>query len=44
MARPKPWEISGELWAVIEPLPPNKERRVRHPGRKRLDDRPPSPW
>jgi transposase len=39
VARLKPWEISDELWAVIEPLLPKKERRVRHPGRKRLDDR-----
>ncbi|WP_369251309.1 IS5 family transposase [Streptomyces sp. R41] len=39
MARPKPWEVSDELWAVIEPLLPKVERRSRYPGRKRLDDR-----
>jgi transposase len=39
MARLKPWEVSDELWAVIEPLASKHERRFRHPGRKRLDDR-----
>lgn len=39
MARRKPWEISDELWAVIEPLLPRYERRFRHPGRRRIDDR-----
>ncbi|WHX22039.1 IS5 family transposase [Streptomyces malaysiensis subsp. malaysiensis] len=39
MIRPKPWEISDELWAVIEPLLPRHERRYRYPGRKRIDDR-----
>ncbi|MGW0630720.1 transposase, partial [Streptomyces sp. NPDC002758] len=39
MARPKPWEIDDELWALIEPLLPVVERRPTHPGRKRLDDR-----
>ncbi len=39
MARRKPWEVSDELWAVIEPLLPKHERRFRHPGRKRIDDR-----
>ncbi|MFC5639732.1 IS5 family transposase [Streptomyces bullii] len=39
VARRKPWEISDELWAVIEPLLPKHERRFRHPGRKRIDDR-----
>lgn len=39
MSRPKPWEISDELWAVIEPLLPRHERRYRYPGRKRIDDR-----
>ncbi|BBJ37478.1 hypothetical protein SSPO_002590 [Streptomyces antimycoticus] len=39
MTRPKPWEISDELWAVIEPLLPRHERRRRYPGRKRIDDR-----
>lgn len=40
MAQLKPWEVSDELWQVIEPLLPKRERRFRHPGRKRLDDRP----
>jgi transposase len=35
----KPWEVSDELWAVIEPLLPKHERRFRYPGRKRIDDR-----
>lgn len=39
MARRRPWEISDELWAVIEPLLPRHERRYRYPGRKRIDDR-----
>ncbi|MFD4481520.1 IS5 family transposase [Streptomyces sp. NPDC058471] len=39
MARRKPWEVSDELWAVIEPLLPRHERRYRPPGRKRIDDR-----
>ncbi|MEV0267135.1 IS5/IS1182 family transposase, partial [Streptomyces sp. NPDC050617] len=39
MTRRKPWEVSDELWVVIEPLLPRCERRYRHPGRKRIDDR-----
>ncbi|ETK32769.1 hypothetical protein MPTA5024_28120 [Microbispora sp. ATCC PTA-5024] len=39
VARLKPWEVSDELWAVIEPLLPKHRRRSRYPGRKRLDDR-----
>ncbi|MGH3467997.1 MAG: IS5 family transposase [Thermocrispum sp.] len=39
MTRPKPWEVDDELWAVIEPLLPKVERRVRHPERKRHPDR-----
>ena len=39
MARPKPWEISDELWAVIAPILPSHERRFRYPGRCRIDDR-----
>lgn len=39
MARPKPWEVSDELWALIEPLLPRHERRFRYPGRRRIDDR-----
>ncbi|MFH9554506.1 transposase, partial [Streptomyces sp. NPDC017435] len=33
MARPKPWEVDDDLWAVIEPLLPRVERRARHPDR-----------
>ncbi|MER5741613.1 IS5 family transposase [Streptomyces sp. NPDC002262] len=39
MARPKPWHVDDELWAVVEPLLPKVERRTRHPGRKRHPDR-----
>ncbi|MFE7673920.1 IS5 family transposase [Streptomyces albidoflavus] len=39
MARPKPWDVDDELWAVVEPLLPKVERRMRHPGRKRHPDR-----
>lgn len=39
VARPKPWDVDDELWAVIEPLLPKVERRTRHPGRKRHPDR-----
>lgn len=31
--------VSDELWAVIEPLLPQVQRRFRHPGRKRIPDR-----
>ena len=34
-----PWIVSDELWELIEPLLPKKERRFRYPGRKRLSDR-----
>lgn len=34
-----PWIVSDELWEIIEPLLPKKERRFRYPGRKRLPDR-----
>jgi transposase len=34
-----PWIVSDELWALVEPLLPKKQRRFRHPGRKRLPDR-----
>jgi transposase len=30
---------SDELWELVEPLLPVKERRFRYPGRKRLPDR-----
>ncbi|MFB8411971.1 IS5 family transposase [Streptomyces albidoflavus] len=39
MGRPKPWRVDDELWALIEPLLPRVERRVRHPGRERRPDR-----
>ncbi|GAA4071260.1 MULTISPECIES: transposase [Actinomadura] len=31
--------MPDSLWERIEPLLPTVERRKRHPGRKRLDDR-----
>jgi transposase len=34
-----PWIVSDELWELLEPLLPTKERRFRYPGRKRLPDR-----
>jgi transposase len=34
-----PWVVSDQLWELIEPLLPKKERRFRYPGRKRLPDR-----
>ncbi len=39
MARSKPWEISDELWAVVNPLLPKVKRRFHHAGRKRHGDR-----
>ncbi|MEV7569211.1 IS5 family transposase [Streptomyces tanashiensis] len=39
MARPKPWAVDDELWAVVEPLLPKVERRTRHPGGERHPDR-----
>jgi transposase len=39
MARPKPWEVDDGLWQRIAPLLPAVRRRVRSPGRKRIDDR-----
>jgi len=35
----QPWVVSDELWGLVEPLLPKKQRRFRHPGRKRLPDR-----
>ena len=35
----KPWVVSDELWELVEPLLPRKERRTCFPGRKRLSDR-----
>jgi transposase len=34
-----PWLVSDELWELVEPLLPRRERRFRYPGRKRLGDR-----
>jgi len=34
-----PWIISDELWELVEPLLPKKQRRFRYPGRNRLPDR-----
>jgi len=31
--------VDDALWDLIEPLLPTKPRRLRYPGRKRLDDR-----
>ena len=31
--------VSDEFWARVEPVIPKVERRFRHPGRKRVDDR-----
>jgi transposase len=40
MAMPAaPWIVSDELWELIEPLLPDRERRFRYPGRKRFPDR-----
>lgn len=35
----KPWVVSEELWGLVEPLLPTRERRFRYPGRRRLPDR-----
>ena len=34
-----PWFVPDGLWTMFESLLPMRERRFRHPGRKRLDDR-----
>src|ERR1700674_4901302 len=34
-----PWIVSFELWCLVAPLLPKRERRFRYPGRKRLPDR-----
>jgi transposase len=39
VAQRRPWEVEDSLWDLVEPLLPKPERRFRHPGRKRLDDR-----
>lgn len=31
--------VSDELWALVEPLIPKRQRRFRYPGRKPVDDR-----
>lgn len=33
------WQVSDELWARVEPLLPEQQRRFRFPGRKRVSDR-----
>jgi transposase len=35
----KPWVVSDDLWELVEPLLPTRERRFRYPGRARLPDR-----
>jgi len=35
----QPWIVSEGLWVLVEPLLPRRERRFRHPGRRRLPDR-----
>lgn len=35
----KAWVVSDELWELVEPLLPARERRFRYPGRRRLPDR-----
>lgn len=35
----EPWRVSDELWERAKPALPVVERRFRHPGRKRIDDR-----
>ena len=39
MSGSAPWHVSDELWGLVEPLLPKRERRSRYPGRKRLPDR-----
>ncbi|QHC21480.1 IS5 family transposase [Streptomyces sp. GS7] len=39
MVQRRPWEVEDGLWERIAGLLPVIERRVRYPGRKRLDDR-----
>ena len=38
-AKSSPWVVSDELWELVEPLIPKRERCARYPGRKRLPDR-----
>ena len=39
MARNPPWVVSEELWELVEPLLPKRQRRARYPGRRRLPNR-----
>ena len=39
MASQCPWLVSDELWELVEPLLPVRQRRARYPGRRRLPDR-----
>jgi len=32
-----PWVVSDELWELVEPLLPKKERRSRYPGDAALE-------
>jgi transposase len=34
-----PWIVSDDLWELVQPLLPKKERRFRYPGRRRLPER-----
>lgn len=34
-----PWIVSDELWELVEPLLPRRERRFRYPGRRPVPDR-----
>jgi transposase len=35
----EPWRVPDALWEELEPLIPRPQRRYRHPGRKRWDER-----
>jgi transposase len=35
----EPWRVSDGLWERLRPLLPVIERRLRYPGRRRIDDR-----
>ena len=39
MSGSAPWVVSDELWELVAPLLPVRQRRSRYPGRKRLPDR-----
>jgi len=36
---PRAWVVSDELWELVEPLLPSRERRFRYPGSRRRPDR-----